>query len=69
MGLFNSTVLDVIIGLVFVYLLLAILCTAANEWVAAFTRRRGEMLRRGIQQLLENQATKVTFRCQLLGRL
>jgi hypothetical protein len=35
MGIFNSTVLDVIIGLVFVYLLLAILCTAANEWVAA----------------------------------
>lgn len=58
MGLFNSAVLDVIIGLVFVYLLLAILCTSANEWVAAFTRRRGEMLRRGIRQLLENQATR-----------
>ena len=52
MGLFNSTVLDVIIGLIFVYLLLAILCTAANEWVAALTRRRGKMLARGIQQLL-----------------
>ena len=58
MGLFNSAVLDVVIGLVFIYLLLAILCTAANEWVAAFTRRRGEMLRRGIQQLLENQAMR-----------
>jgi hypothetical protein len=57
MGLFNSTILDVIIGLVFVYLLLAILCTAANEWAAAITRRRGEMLRNGIRQLLENQPT------------
>ncbi|MFN2492543.1 MAG: hypothetical protein ABR501_06630 [Pyrinomonadaceae bacterium] len=55
MGLFNSTVLDVIIGLVFVYLLLAILCTAANEWVSAVTKRRGEMLRKGITQLLANQ--------------
>jgi len=55
MGLFNSIILDVIIGLVFVYLLLAILCTAANEWVAALTRRRGEMLRKGIQQLLSDQ--------------
>lgn len=55
MGLFNSTVLDVIIGLVFVYLLLSILCTAANEWAAAITRRRGKMLRRGIRQLLQNQ--------------
>ncbi len=57
MGLFNSTILDVIIGLVFVYLLLSILCTAANEWVAAITRRRGEMLREGIHQLLENKPT------------
>lgn len=55
MGLFNSIILDVIIGLVFVYLLLAILCTAANEWVAALTRRRGEMLRKGIKQLLSDQ--------------
>ncbi len=58
MGLLNSTVLDVIIGLIFVYLLLAILCTSANEWVAAFTRRRGEMLKKGIQQLLDNQPIK-----------
>jgi hypothetical protein len=58
MGLFNSTILDVIIGLIFVYLLLSILCTAANEWVAALTRWRGEMLRKGIHQLLENQPTR-----------
>jgi hypothetical protein len=57
MALFNSPVLEVAIGLIFVYLLLSILCTAANEWVAALTRRRGEMLRRSIQQLLENQRT------------
>ena len=57
MGLFNSTVLDVVIGIIFVYLLLAILCTAANEWVAAVTKRRGEMLRNGIKQLLANQPT------------
>ena len=55
MGLFNSTVLEVIVGVVFVYLLLSILCTAGNEWVAMMTRRRGEMLRKGIRQLLEKQ--------------
>jgi hypothetical protein len=57
MGLFNSTILDVIIGLVFVYLLLSIMCTAANEWVSALTRRRGNMLRKGITQLLSAQGT------------
>lgn len=55
MGLFNSTILEVVIGLVFVYLLLSIMCTAANEWVAALTRRRGETLRRGLAQLLSGQ--------------
>ena len=55
MGLFNSTILEVIVGVIFVYLLLSILCTSANEWVAALTRRRGKMLRKGIQQLLEKQ--------------
>ena len=57
MGMFNSTILDVIIGLIFVYLLLSILCTAANEWVAALTRRRGETLRNGLAQLLGAQPT------------
>src|SRR6185295_15521261 len=55
MGLFNSTILDVNIGLIFVYLLLSILCTAANEWVAAVTKRRGETLRKGLGQLLADQ--------------
>lgn len=55
MGLFNSTVLETVIGVIFVYLLLSILCTSANEWVSAMTRRRGEMLRKGIRQILENQ--------------
>ena len=57
MGLFNSTVLDVAIGLVFVYLLLSILCTAANEWLATVTKSRGKFLQKGIKQLLNNQPT------------
>jgi hypothetical protein len=67
MGLLNSAVLDVVIGLVFVYLLLSILCTAANEWVAAVTRRRGKMLKKGIQQLLENQPIKDGNKDEFLG--
>lgn len=55
MGLFNSTILEIAIGVVFLYLLLSILCTSANEWVASVTKRRGKMLRKGIQQLLANQ--------------
>ena len=34
MGLLDSTVLDWVIGIIFVYLLLAIICTTINEWIA-----------------------------------
>src|SRR5258706_5954244 len=57
-GLFNSTVLDVAIGLIFVYLLLSIICTAANEWLAALTKTRAKFLEKGLKQLLANQPTK-----------
>jgi len=57
-GLFNSTVLDIIIGLAFVYLLLAILCTAANEWLAALLKSRAKMLKESIVQLLDGQEIK-----------
>src|SRR6266403_1860205 len=56
-GLFNSTVLDVAIGLVFVYLLLAIICTAANEWISGLLRTRAKMLEKGLTQLLDDQKT------------
>ena len=55
MGLFNSSILEVVIGVIFVYLLLSILCTSANEWAATLTRRRSKMLRKGIEQLLASQ--------------
>ena len=55
MGLFNSSILEVAIGVIFVYLLLSILCTSANEWIATLTRRRSKMLRKGIGQLLAEQ--------------
>jgi hypothetical protein len=58
MGLFNSTVLDWIIGIVCVYLLLAIICTTINEWVAGITKVRAVTLAKAIHQLLDGQASK-----------
>lgn len=54
-GLFGSTVLDVAIGLIFVYLLLAIICTSLNEWIASIFSLRANNLALGIRQLLDNQ--------------
>lgn len=54
-GLFGSTILEVAIGLVFVYLLLAIICTSLNEWIAGFFDLRAKNLELGIHQLLDQQ--------------
>jgi hypothetical protein len=55
-GLFGSTTLDVVIGLAFVYLLLAIICTTMNEWIAGVFNTRASTLSAAIGQLLDGQA-------------
>jgi len=54
-GLFGSTILDVVLGLVFVYLLLAIICTTVNEWIAGIMNTRSTTLSMAIKQLLDGQ--------------
>jgi hypothetical protein len=54
-GLLGSTALEIAIGLSFVYLLLALLCTTFNEWIAALFKTRAKLLSEGIRQLLDNQ--------------
>src|SRR5919198_3167181 len=44
--------LDVAIGLVFVYFILALICSVVNEGIASFLRWRAKDLERGIAQLL-----------------
>ncbi len=51
-GLFGSTILEVAIGIVFVYLLLAICCTTVNEWISGLLKTRSRLLLQGIAQLL-----------------
>jgi len=50
--MFNSSVLDVAIGLIFVYLLLGLMCTTVNEWLAQLFNTRAATLREGIRRLL-----------------
>jgi len=46
--------LDVVIGMVFVYLLLSLVCTAANELLAQWLNSRATTLKQGIEALLVN---------------
>jgi hypothetical protein len=51
-----ADILDVAIGLVFFYLVLSLVVTAANELFAAWFRRRAWMLSKGIKNLLDDDA-------------
>jgi hypothetical protein len=50
--MFGSSILDIAIGLVFVYLLLSLLVTASSELIASWLKRRQDCLRRGMMNLL-----------------
>lgn len=47
-----SGILDVAIGIVFVYLLLSLLCSALTEMCEAWARKRGKNLWKGLTELL-----------------
>jgi hypothetical protein len=52
--MFGSQILEVAIGLVFVYLLLSLICTSANELISSWSKKRGQLLRKGIENLLSD---------------
>jgi hypothetical protein len=50
--MFNSSIIDVAIGLVFVFLTLSLICSAANEGIESILKKRAKNLERGIRELL-----------------
>jgi hypothetical protein len=50
--MFGLNILDTAIGLIFVYLVLALTCTAVNEWFAGMMGRRSKTLYEGLKTLL-----------------
>jgi hypothetical protein len=51
---FGSTVLEVIIGMLFVYLLLSVLCSAIAEYLESKWNNRAKLLKKGIELLLND---------------
>src|SRR3989442_6673446 len=48
----GSDILDIAIGLIFVYLLLSLICSAINELIEGLLKARAANLERGIRELL-----------------
>lgn len=55
--MFGSAVLETAIGLVFIFLLLSLACTAAKEGIELWWKRRSIDLERGIRELLDDPAS------------
>ncbi len=50
----GSSTLEIVIGLIFVYLLLSLVCSAVNEVIASLINKRGKNLLEGIKHLLSD---------------
>jgi hypothetical protein len=61
--------LDVAIGLVFVYFILALICSLVNEGIASFLRWRAKDLERGIEQLLGTDASRFSEHPLIAGQI
>jgi hypothetical protein len=55
--MFNSTVLEVTIGLVFMFLVLSLICSAVNEMIEAVVKSRADNLRAAIEKLLRGDGS------------
>ena len=58
---FGSTLLEVGIGMIFVYLLLSLLCSALNELIESFIKFRARDLEKGIGKLLHDPDLTAEF--------
>jgi len=56
--MFGLQIIDIAVGLIFIYLILALTCTAVNELIAGWVDRRTKNLVQGIRNLLND--AKVT---------
>ena len=56
--MFGLQIIDIAVGLIFVYLILALTCTAVNELFAGWLDRRTKNLVQGIRNLLDDKKVK-----------
>jgi len=58
--MFGSTVLDVAVGVIFVYLILSMICSAANELIVSILKSRSKVLKTGVSKLLAGMNAPAT---------
>jgi len=57
----SNAIIDISIGLILIYLVLSLICTIANEFVANIVSLRARTLRAGITRLIDDQDLRALF--------
>lgn len=52
----GSSIIDIAIGMIFIYLLLSLICSAANEIIERFSKKRAKDLESGLKEMLRSDA-------------
>lgn len=60
--MFQNAVLDIAIGLVLMYLMLSLICTVVNEFIATLARLRAKTLKSGLAQMIDDPDLLAVFR-------
>lgn len=69
--MFGSQMLEVAIGVIFVFVLVGILCFAIREGIEAWLKTRAAFLERGIRELLHDvkaEGIAKSFYCYMNGK-
>ena len=65
----NSPIIDVAVGLIFVYVVLSLLASSIQEWFASLFGLRSRNLYRGVRRLLGESAAKEVYGHPMIRRL
>lgn len=66
--MFGSEMLDIAIGMIFVYLLLSLICSSVNELIERQLKNRAADLERGLRELLDDRTGRDWLRmCTSMG--
>lgn len=57
----GNAMFDVVVGLVFMYLLLSLICTVINEFIASISSLRAKNLKNGIAKLIDDENLRTAF--------
>jgi hypothetical protein len=59
--MFGSDVLDIVVGMVFIFLLLSLICSALQEFIETLVKKRAKDLERGIRELIGDPDNSTDF--------